>query len=212
MVVAIVAVLLAPLTPSLHKARFAANVAVCASNQRPIVAGLANYAINSGGGWVPKNGSNSRKPRAYTHHKNLPQLLKPCLGGEDVSDNNWAIDAMIMVCPQGRAESSRNPDPCGEKAISYIMKIDSSNDSSSEGGGYRDPDCDTCVGQYAAGRWYNHNPVLQWVPTNTMPTIPSAAAWIIPETWRNSYAPCFNFSIKACTTSGLAFTQCSSCG
>jgi prepilin-type N-terminal cleavage/methylation domain-containing protein len=165
-VVAIIALLIAVLLPSMQRAKFVAKIASCASNQRQLVIGLTTYTLDNHG-WYPKNGSYSRKPWAYTHHKNIPSLIKPYLGGEDISDSRWAIEAPVMVCPGSRFESRRNPDPRGHEVISYFAKFDTTNDSSAEAKGTGpDPDCDTCIGQDNAGRWYNHPPVV--TPRNLM--------------------------------------------
>jgi type II secretory pathway pseudopilin PulG len=159
--VAILTVLMAILLPTFTKAKFAANLALCAANQRQIALGLATYALDNRR-WFPKNGSYSHKPWNYTHHKNLPALMKPYLGGEGMSDSRWAYDAPVMVCPAGRAESMRNPDSRGHTVVSYFMKFDNTSDSTyGLKNGFPDPDCPTCIGQYTQRRPFNHGPVAE---------------------------------------------------
>jgi prepilin-type N-terminal cleavage/methylation domain-containing protein len=104
-VVAIVAVLLAMLTPSLAGARYITKHAVCGTNIRQIIVGLNTYATENGA-YYPSNGYNSDtgekmhrtfpsrlyrlKGGAYKYRGDLRPLLEPYLGEGGMR---------VMMCP-----------------------------------------------------------------------------------------------------------------
>lgn len=114
-VISIVVLLLALLLPALSKAKHAARIAVCKSNQRQLLIGYHNYAVNFNG-YVPLgyvNGVKQFNYVMYVYQPGVPYNAGPRWLG--LLDTSGAMDspAESFYCPDSvyRMGTDNNPWP-----------------------------------------------------------------------------------------------------
>lgn len=89
-VVAVIALLIAILLPSLKRARYLTKEAACASNLRQLVTGFTTYATDNMG-WYPKNGA-YRNDEASLKNKQIWDIKTPSLP-------YFGDSTRVFVCP-----------------------------------------------------------------------------------------------------------------
>lgn len=104
-VIAIIGVLAALLFPALRRARYSAQVAVCSSNLKQIVAGLVTYAADSDGRY-PSNGSyracGDPWDQSMMNVGTVKSLIRPYWGG---TSTRTPIE-QCPIAPQGEHDAT----------------------------------------------------------------------------------------------------------